>query len=93
MANKIRTHAIISGKVQGVCFRMETKKKADRNNVYGWVKNRSDGTVEALFEGDKKEVDSVVKWCEQGPMFSNVSAVDTEIETYAGEFVNFKILY
>ena len=49
MENKVRAHVIISGRVQGVCFRMETQRVAKRTGVSGWVKNRFDGTVEAVF--------------------------------------------
>ena len=53
MENKVCAHAIITGRVQGVFFRMETKRTAELNNVKGWVKNNLDGSVEAMFEGDK----------------------------------------
>jgi len=51
MENKVRAHAIISGRVQGVFFRMETKRAADRLGAKGWVRNLKDGSVEAVFEG------------------------------------------
>ena len=54
METKVCAHAIITGRVQGVFFRMETKRAAEQMQVNGWVKNRTDGTVEALFEGEKK---------------------------------------
>ena len=66
MKNKVRVHAIISGRVQGVFFRMETKRAADRFGVAGWVKNQRDGTVEAMFEGDQDKVDAVLEWCNEG---------------------------
>ncbi|MBU4286962.1 MAG: acylphosphatase, partial [Proteobacteria bacterium] len=53
MSKKVRAHAIISGRVQGVFFRMETKRVADSCEVLGWVRNRRDGTVEAVFEGNE----------------------------------------
>ena len=53
MKDKVRAHATISGRVQGVFFRMETKRAADRFGVSGWVRNLRDGTVEALFEGER----------------------------------------
>ena len=67
MADKVRAHAIISGRVQGVFYRMETQRAADRIGVTGWVKNRPEGTVEAVFEGAKNQVDAVLKWCWDGP--------------------------
>lgn len=93
MTDKIRASVMISGKVQGVCFRMETKKVADDFNVSGWVKNNKDGTVAAVFEGEKKAVDSVIKWCRKGPLFSDVSHVDVSQEDYIGEFSGFDIIY
>ncbi len=91
MAEKVSAHAIISGRVQGVFFRMETKYAADRFGVTGWVRNRSDGAVEALFEGEKQNVDAVLKWCESGPPLSRVDQVAVEWETYTGAFSRFEI--
>ena len=93
MTDKTRSHIMISGKVQGVFFRMETKQVADSFNVSGWVKNNRNGSVEAVFEGEKEAVDSVVKWCKTGPPFSSVSRVDITEEDYKGEFRGFDIIY
>jgi acylphosphatase len=93
MVEKIRAHAIISGRVQGVFFRMETMRAAQRLGVCGWVRNLRDGTVEAVFEGEKSQVDAMLEWCEQGPANAQVTDVSTEVEAYAGdgEFDGFKI--
>ncbi len=93
MKDKARAHAIISGRVQGVFFRMETKRAADRFGVLGWVKNRRDGTVEALFEGERDRVDAVLEWCKEGPAHARVSDVDVDWEDYTGEFSGFGIRY
>ncbi len=93
MKEKVRAHAIISGRVQGVFFRMETKQAADRLGVFGWVKNRRDGTVEALFEGDRDRVDALLEWCKEGPAHAQVSDVKLDWEDYAGEFSGFDIAY
>ena len=93
MENKVRAHASISGRVQGVFFRMETKRAADQFGVSGWVRNRRDGTVEALFEGDQDRVDAVLGWCKEGPPHAQVSAVKVKWENYAGEFNGFDITY
>ena len=93
MENKVRAHAIISGRVQGVFFRVETKRAADGFGVYGWVRNRRDGTVEALFEGDRDRVDAVLEWCKEGPAHARVSDVKVDWEAYAGEFSAFDITY
>ena len=93
MENKVRAHAIISGRVQGVFFRVETKRAADGFGVCGWVRNRRDGTVEALFEGDQDRVDAVLEWCKEGPAHARVSTVNVDWEAYAGEFTAFDITY
>jgi acylphosphatase len=93
MKDKARAHAIISGRVQGVFFRMETKRAADRFGVLGWVKNRRDGTVEALFEGERDRVDAVLEWCKEGPAHAQVSDVNVDWEDYTGEFSGFGITY
>ena len=93
MENKVRAHVIISGRVQGVCFRMETQQAAKRIGVSGWVKNRFDGTVEAVVEGDKKQVDQTIEWCRKGPALSAVSNLEVNWESFTGEFRDFDITY
>jgi acylphosphatase len=94
MENKVCAHAIIAGKVQGVCFRMETKHTAEQFNVNGWVKNKSDGSVEAMFEGEKENVESILRWCkESGPPLSDVIDVAVNWEGFSGKFNEFKITY
>lgn len=93
MAELVRAHVVISGKVQGVFFRMETLEEARKTGVSGWVKNKQDGTVEAVFEGEKALVDSVIQWCRQGPPVSRVDNVDIEWEPYTGKFTGFSIRY
>jgi len=90
---KVRVHAVISGKVQGVFFRMETKGAAERFGVSGWVRNKRDGTVEAVFEGNREDVESVLAWCGQGPPASKVASVDIEWEEYTGGFTKFEVTY
>ncbi len=93
MQAKIRARAIISGRVQGVFFRMETKRAADRLGVFGWVRNRRDGTVEAVFEGDRSQVDAILEWCREGPPHARVIDVKTDWGEYSGEFSRFDITY
>ena len=93
MENKARVLAVISGRVQGVFFRFETKKAADRYGVFGWVKNQWDGTVAAVFEGPKENVDSMLAWCKHGPPIAKVLDVDVTWEEYKGEFNGFEITY
>lgn len=93
MENKVRAHATISGRVQGVFFRMETKRAADGFGVFGWVRNLRDGTVEAIFEGDQDRVDALLAWCQEGPPHAQVSDVKVAWEDYAGEFSAFNVTY
>jgi acylphosphatase len=91
MSRHVRARVIIIGKVQGVYFRAETQMAAEQKNVYGWVRNRPDGSVEALFEGDEPSVESMLEWCRQGSLYSRVHHVDVRWETYTGEFQRFDI--
>ena len=90
---KKRVRVLISGRVQGVFFRMETESAAERYGVYGWVRNRRDGTVEALFEGDSSNVDEMLQWCSKGPPTAIVKNVQATEESYQGEFTDFTIRY
>ena len=72
---------LVSGHVQGVGFRWAVEHEAGRLGVAGWVRNLSDGRVEARFEGDPDAVDQVVRFCRSGPDTAKVESVDvTEVE-------------
>lgn len=88
---KVRKHAVIKGFVQGVWFRATTQEQARAHHVTGWVKNTSDGHVEAIFEGEEEEVGRVIQWCHQGPAGASVQEVEVETEEYKGEFATFSI--
>ncbi len=89
----VRARVIVEGRVQGVFFRSHTEEIASKLGVMGWVRNRRDGSVEALFEGDKKKVDQILQWCHRGPSEARVTNVHTTWEDYAGEFQDFSISY
>ena len=74
-------------------FLLETQRAAVNQGVFGWVKNRADGTVEAVFEGDKKNVDAIVDWCRRGPRHAIVEGIELKAEPYSGGFKEFSILY
>ncbi len=93
MSEKVRAHVQIRGWVQGVAFRYKTKGAACENDVTGWVRNKGDGSVEAVFEGNKKKVESVLKWCEKGPTMAVVKDVIVQWEDYKGEFSGFDIRF
>ena len=90
---KARAHVIVEGRVQGVFFRNHTKETASRLGVSGWVKNRRDGCVEAVFEGDREKVDQIIQWCHQGPSGARVRNVSVTWGNYTGEFENFNVTY
>jgi acylphosphatase len=92
MAENVRVRAVISGRVQGVAFRFETQYAAERIGVLGWVRNRPDGTVQALFEGERERVEEMLAWCRRGPALARVTAVDVTWEDYRGDLAEFRIL-
>ena len=71
---------VIRGRVQGVWFRGWTAEQAGRLGLSGWVRNRKDGSVEAVFRGDDEAVDSMLKHCWQGPRFARVTSVESEVD-------------
>ena len=86
-----RVHVTISGRVQGVCFRLETQREAQRLGVRGWVRNLADGRVEGTFEGLPEQVDALVEWCHDGPSLARVGAVEVRTEAVGGDFESFLI--
>lgn len=72
----MRAHVRITGRVQGVTYREATRAQAERHDVHGWVRNRRDGSVEALFVGEDAAVDRVLDWCHQGPPAAEVGAIE-----------------
>ena len=90
---KSNVHVIISGRVQVVWFRANTKQKAEQLNLFGWVRNTDDGKVEAVFEGEKNNVDEMLKWCHKGPSNSKVTEVEIKKQDPTDEFDDFSIRY
>jgi len=84
-------HVLISGRVQGVFFRAETLRTALSFGLAGWVRNREDGRVEALFEGEDESVDRMLAWCRQGPPHARVDRVDMTEEPWSGDLKGFRI--
>jgi acylphosphatase len=90
---KARVHVLVSGRVQGVFFRSQAQEEAESRGVKGWIRNVSDGTVEAVFEGEKEAVEALIKFCRRGPAGASVTSVDLKWENYTGEFDEFRIRY
>jgi acylphosphatase len=74
----------VSGLVQGVYFRAETRERARTLGIAGWVRNTADG-VEAVFEGEDEHVDALVDWCRRGPRGARVDRLEVEWEEPASE--------
>jgi len=81
---------VIYGHVQGVFFRDSMRRKAQNLAVTGWVRNRSDGSVEAVVQGEPADVDAIVCWARRGPERAQVERV--EIEPHEGSFSNFEAI-
>jgi acylphosphatase len=90
---KTRAHVYISGRVQGVFFRSETRREATRRGVRGWVQNLPDGRVEAVFEGDDENVKALVEFCRHGPPDAVVTGVEVIWEDFTDEFRGFETRY
>lgn len=80
----IRAHVWISGQVQGVAYRVSTAKIAIHLELTGWVRNLPDGRVEAVFEGAEAAIESMLRWCHEGPPEAIVEQVKASYETPEG---------
>lgn len=87
-----RVHVYVTGQVQGVFFRATTRDTAQEQGVDGWVKNLDDGRVEAVFEGDPEDVESMVEFCYEGSEMASVSTVEVSEEEPEG-LAGFEIRY
>jgi len=89
---KARAHVCVTGRVQGVFFRAETAEVANRLGIVGWVRNLADGRVEALFEGEKEDVEKAVDFCRRGPPGAHVQDLAVKWEEWKGEFRDFRVV-
>jgi acylphosphatase len=80
----VRRRIRATGRVQGVFFRDSTRREARRRGVAGWVRNRADGSVEAVFEGTPDAVAAMVDFTRAGPGHAQVSSLDVESEPPEG---------
>jgi acylphosphatase len=88
---KARVHVLIGGRVQGVFFRGQTERWAAERRLTGWVRNRFDGRVEVLAEGERPDLDELVGLLRQGPPFARVDTAEVHWGEYAGEFDAFRV--
>jgi len=88
--SKTTLRLVIHGRVQGVFFRDSMQSEAQHLKVAGWVRNRSDGTVEAAVQGEPAAVDAIVRWAQRGPQHAQVERVD--IEPDEGSYTGFEVI-
>jgi acylphosphatase len=83
---------IVRGRVQGVYFRAAAQREARRLGLSGWVRNRPDGSVEILAEGEEQAIRELYGWAQKGPSAARVERVDTRWRSYSGDFADFRII-
>jgi len=83
----------VTGRVQGVCFRESTRLEGNRLGLTGWVKNRLDGSVEAMLQGDERDVFQMLVWMKSGPQFARVDNLVTEDVATDEVFSDFTVRY
>jgi acylphosphatase len=91
MASK-RVQLFVRGRVQGVFFRAAAQREARRLGVSGWVKNRNDGSIEMVAEGEDDAIKEIISWAQHGPSAARVEQVDVRWKAYTGEFYEFSIV-
>ena len=84
MKGPVAVRLLVSGEVQGVGFRENCRRAAQKAGVAGWVRNLADGRVEAWIEGDEAAVERLVAWCTHGPSWAHVSGVERHPEEPRG---------
>ena len=88
-----RVRIFVGGRVQGVAFRFNTVRAAERLSVNGWVRNCYDGTVEILAEGAPEDVEALIEWCRIGPPGSRVTSLDHRDEVANPPLSGFEVRY
>jgi acylphosphatase len=81
----VRRRILVHGQVQGVFFRDSVRERAQSRGLAGWVRNRDDGAVEAVFEGVEEDVDALVRFCHEGPGRADVERVEVADEDPLGD--------
>ncbi|MDC0749801.1 acylphosphatase [Polyangium mundeleinium] len=87
-----QVHLHVKGRVQGVYFRASTQREAKRLGLCGWVKNRADGGVEILAEGEEDGLKELIAWSQKGPSAARVEHVDVRWRGFQGDFSDFRIV-
>jgi acylphosphatase len=90
---RVRLNAIVRGMVQGVSFRYYTQREARRLGLRGYVRNRSDGSVEVVAEGPRRAVEELYTWLHSGPPMAEVREVEASWEAPSGQWGSFEVRY
>lgn len=90
---KARARIFVSGRVQGVFYRDNTRRWASSKELKGWVRNLPDGRVEALVEGDKESIQTLIGQMREGPPMARIDNMEVEWEEFKGEFSDFRIAW
>ncbi len=93
MADYLRAHGYVTGRVQGVSFRFFTQDSAVKHELTGWVRNLPDGRVEFMAEGQRGMLDSFIKDINRGPVAARVTNLELTWDKFTGEFNNFRIRF
>jgi len=86
-----RVHIYVSGRVQGVFYRSNTRRRALELGLTGWVRNLPDGRVEIVAEGEREKLERLIEWCGRGPPLARVEGLEIAWERPTGEFNYFTI--
>jgi acylphosphatase len=86
-------HVIVAGKVQGVCFRDYTQRQARQLNLRGWVRNKRDGSVEAILNGDDSDLTAMLEWLQKGSPMSRVDNIHTQEIISEDHYTTFEVRY
>ncbi len=88
-----RAHIYVSGRVQGVFYRSNARRRALELGLRGWVRNLKDGRVEIVAEGDEEPLERLIEWCRRGPPMARVEDVEVRWEAPTGEYEDFEVRY
>ena len=91
-AAPVEAQALVSGRVQGVCFRETTRQAAEAIGCRGWVRNLADGRVEVHVQGSREQVEALLAWCREGPELARVTGVELKELAPGPPLGGFKVL-
>jgi len=87
-----QVHIFVYGRVQGVFYRANTRKKAKELGIKGWVRNLYDGRVEIMAEGEEEDLRKFIEWCKRGPELAHVEKIELEWGDYRGKYQDFSVV-